>query len=536
MASANPKLKVFLCPAQSVIALLAIFAATNTFGADIDTMGGTLLHQVDPGLRGNGVWVAQPEAAFGAAGAFEVDPGGVGQSTNLFTWISASGTAGVFPNSVGSVSGHATGVGNIFYGANSGVAPQVQHVDNYDADYFINQILGNSVPISARVVNQSFIFSNNDGSHLSSNEEASINLQYDDYASQFGVLFVSGAGNGGTVFPAATACNGIGVGVYPGVSAVGPTSDGRSKPDIVSPGSGITSFSTPFVSGSAAVLLQAAVRGDGGANTNASSDNRTIKALLLNGAIKPTDWTNGVTTPLDGRYGSGVLNVFNSWNQLKGGKHPFIETSSVLNGSPHPPGANPANESSLTGWDFNSIANADSFHEQINHYYFNLPGSNSFTFTSTLTWLRPHSTLLNPMPSVNNLNLFLYNVANSNLVLCSTSTVDNVEHLYAISLPPGRYDLQVEKNPAGQLSSSETYALAFEFFHVALGITQTNGNIVLTWPLAPAGFTLQSTTNITPPVVWSTVTAPVTVDTNASQNVVTIPSASAVQFFRLQRP
>ena len=50
-------------------------------------------------------------------------------------------------------------------------------------------------------------------------------------------------------------------------------------------------------------------------------------------------------TPLDARYGAGVLNVFNSWNQLKGGKRAFIESTSVLSGTPHPPGANAGNES-----------------------------------------------------------------------------------------------------------------------------------------------------------------------------------------------
>ena len=49
-----------------------------------------------------------------------------------------------------------------------------------------------------------------------------------------------------------------------------------------------------------------------------------------------------MTTPLDARYGAGVLNVFNSWNQLHGGKHPFIEATSVINGNAHPPGAIPA--------------------------------------------------------------------------------------------------------------------------------------------------------------------------------------------------
>lgn len=515
--------------------LVALLATLNALGSERDTVGATLLNQVDPTLQGTGIPVAQPEASVGAGDLFEVAPSDVGQPTNLFTWISSNGVASTYPNSVGGVSGHADGVGQNFYGVPNGVAQQVSHVDNYDADFFANNFVFNETAISARVVNQSFIFNGDIDGHLSTNEEQMIDSAYDDYAIQFGTLFVSGAGNGGRVFPPSTCYNGISVGVFPGGSSVGPTTEGRSKPDLVSPGSGVTSFSTPYVSGSAAVLLQAAIRGDGGANTNAANDNRTIKALLLNGAVKPADWTNGITTPLDARYGAGVLNVFNSWHQLKGGKHPFIESTSVTSGSAHPPGANASNEPVLTGWDFNSLTNTDLFHDRINHYYFSLSASNSFTLTATLTWLRPHSTILG-MASINDLNLFLYNVANGNLILCSTSAVDNVEHLFATSLPPGRYDLQVQKNANGEVSSAETYALGFEFFNVSLNIVQTNNNAVVSWPLAPASFQLQSATSLDPPIAWSSVTATVSVDTNASQNVVTVPTTSGNQFFRLQRP
>jgi hypothetical protein len=528
---------MFLSHVKRATLFVALLATLHVRGTDLDTIGVTLLRQVAPTLLGNGIPVAQPEGLDGGVpGAFEVNPFVINQPTNLMTWISSSGSAGTYPNSVGTVSGHADSVAGNFYGLTTGVAPQVSHVDNYEADYFFNHYIGNALPISARIVNQSFIFANNDNSHLSTGEEQMLDSIYDNYALQYGVLFVSGAGNGGPVYPAATCYNGIGVGVYPGSSSFGPTSDGRSKPDLVAPGSGVTSFSTPYVSGAAAVLLQAGIRGDGGSNTNAASDNRTVKALLLNGAIKTADWTNGPTRPLDARYGAGVLNVFNSWNQLRGGKRAFIESTSVASGSPHPPGGNANNEPVLSGWDFNSLTNADSSHDRINHYYFNLPGSNAFTATATLAWLRPNSSFPDQLTGANDLNLFLYNTANGALILSSTSAVDNIEHLYVSSLPPGRYDLQVQKNPGGQVSPGETYALAFEFFNITLSIAQTNTSVVITWPLAPTGFQLQSATSLNPAVAWSNVAAPVSVDTNANQNVVVVPMTSSNQFFRLQRP
>jgi len=181
------------------------------------------------------------------------------------------------------------------------------------------------------------------------------------------------------------------------------------------------------------------------------------------------------------------------------------------------------------------LSNPTPLQDRINHYYFNLPGTNSFTLTATLTWLRPHSSVLGPA-SINNLNLFLYNTANGQLVLSSTSAVDNVEHIYIPTLPPGRYDLQVLKNAQNQVSAAETYALAFEFFNLPLSITQSNANAVISWPLAPAGFELLSTTTLGPSMVWTPVAAPVTVDTNASRNVVTVPESESNEFFLLRRP
>ena len=139
-------------------------------------------------------------------------------------------TTNTFPNGVGTESGHADAVGNNFYGPTAGVASQVSHVDNYDADYFFNNYIDLQVSISARVVNQSFIFANPDSSHLPADQEQSIDLSYDDYANEFGVLFVSGAGNGGPIFPSATCYNGIGAGVYPGSSEFRTsTSDGMQQ-------------------------------------------------------------------------------------------------------------------------------------------------------------------------------------------------------------------------------------------------------------------------------------------------------------------
>ncbi len=426
--------------------ILTVFCGGLLRATNLDTIGVTVLRAVTTNLNGAGIRVAQPEAIESAGTTnFEVSPGVPGQPASLFTYISSSGSANNFPNTVGGASGHAGGVAGNFYGLSGGVATNVAHVDNYDADYFVQEnvlVVGGTTNyivtlpatnINDPVVNQSFIFLNEDYSHVSTNEEEAINSAYDDYAAQYRTLFVSGAGNGGPVNPPASCYNGLGVGVSDGSSSYGPTLDnGRCKPDLVAPG-GATSFSTPYVSGAAAVLMQVGLRGDGGSDTNSAADIRTVKALLLNGAVKPADWTNQAPSPLDLRYGAGVLNVFNSYEQLAGGKRGYIASTTVSAGGTHPPNAATGTVGVLNGWDFNTNTSGGFPFpsDAVNHYYFEVTNADSgamFAASATLVWERHQN-----QTAINNLALFLYNAANSNLVACSTSLVDNVQHVFVPS-------------------------------------------------------------------------------------------------------
>ncbi len=511
--------------------LLFLAGALSLQAGDLDTIGVTVLRQVDPALTGGGVTVAQPESSNPGVGDFEVNPSYVyvGQPTNLFTYISTNGTVATgFPNSVGVESGHGDEVGKNFYGVPDGAATNVSHVDNYDANYFFNHYiyLGLSLLNPTRVVNQSFAFGLSD--------ESTVDPKYDDYAANNNTIFASAVGNGGAVLPPGTGYNCIAVGVYGTSSGTGPTADGRCKPDITAPDladapSSANSYSIPYVAGAAAILVQAANRRDGGSNTNAAGDLRTIKALLLNGAVKPNGWTNGTATPLDARYGAGMVNVFNSWQQLKGGQHAFVESTTVSSGSAHPPGSNNNNEPALAGWDYNTNSTTPTS-DTVKHYYFNLAGDKAFTLTATLVWNKQ-----NGATTINNLNLFLYNAANSNFVTCSTSMVDNVEHIFLPTLPAGRYDLQVLKSGSvTQVSQSETYALAFEIFNMPLNVRLTNGSAVISWPVAPTGFRLQYATSLNSPVSWASVTNAVSIASN--RNAVALPVGDGNQFFRLIRP
>jgi hypothetical protein len=421
------------------------------------------------------------------------------------------------------------------------VATNVAHVDNYDANEFIHTttlpVFSASLPatnINAAVVNQSFVFTS-----LTASEQQTIDSTYDNYAAQYQTLFVSGVGNGGPVLAPATCYNGIGVAAY-GIgasSSVGPTIDnGRSKPDITAPES-VTSFSTPQVAGAAAVLMQAGLRGDGGSASASASDIRTVKALLLNGAVKPLGWASRPPSPLDPNYGAGVLNVFNSYEQLAGQEHGFVVANSVTSGGAHPPTGDSGTVSSLHGWDFNSISSSSAFllnpaMDGVNHYYFdvtNPANQGTFTATATLVWNRQQN-----QSAINNLRLFLVDAASGTQFGASTSAVDNVQHIFIQQLPQGRYDLQVLKSAANSVTDSETYSLAFEFFSMSVTLTQSAAGSAVSWPDYPAGFMLESSTDLTPPINWKR-DNPAPVVTN-HLNCVSISSTNSVEFFRLVRP
>jgi hypothetical protein len=80
-----------------------------------------------------------------------------------------------------------------------------------------------------------------------------------------------------------------------------------------------------------------------------------------------------------------VLNVFNSYEQLVGGKHGYIVSTSVSTNSPHPPAGDTGTVSVLSGWDFNTNSSSATS-DVVKHYYFNVTnGVSNATFTATAT-------------------------------------------------------------------------------------------------------------------------------------------------------
>jgi hypothetical protein len=201
-----------------------------------------------------------------------------------------------------------------------------------------------------------------------------------------------------------------------------------------------------------------------------ATDPRTVKALLLNGAVKPSGWSHTHTAPLDVNYGAGVLNVYNSYVQLEAGEQSPSAISHEATGGNHP-ALSAGYADPLAGWDFRTFSSS-STQDVYGQYLVPTSSSNvtSYTLTATLVWERPLEDTISANP-INNLDLFLYDVTRSTTTPLdySNSTVDNVQQVYDVGLTPGdTYDLEVFKaggalGSQGNITTSETYALAYDF-------------------------------------------------------------------------
>ncbi|MDQ8193735.1 S8 family serine peptidase [Coraliomargarita sp. SDUM461004] len=463
----------------------------------LDDIGLTTLRARDASLDGSGVTVAQVEASTGG-GAWQTDPSNMGLDSSLFNYFTTDtddtdGSNSEYPDgmdfSSSLESSHANTVGGNFFGNSSGVAPGVSAIQVFSASYFYydgktdenendvsTSIIANLTNIEAKVVNQSFVYTDEANTPT---EYLAVDANYDIYASLYDTLFVNGVGNTtGSPPSPATMYNGIAVGLISGSSSIGPTTEGRSKPDIVAP-SNLTSYATPYVAGAATLLVQAGNNDAGGTGTASdATDIRTLKALLLNGAVKTSDWEQIDDEPLDRNHGAGVVNINNAHLQLTAGQYTeTVSDTASDSGDTHLPSSSiTTTVGSNMGWNLSTLTNASSglgpfqtYSDATDDYYFECDAADasSFKLTATLVWnrnavSRPNSYIFYDL---NNLDLFLYKEGTSGyeLVASSVSTVDNVEHLYQLDLEPGRYVLQVYKPGDGSATANETYALAFNF-------------------------------------------------------------------------
>jgi hypothetical protein len=382
-----------------------------------------------------------------------------------------------------SISGHATGVGGLYYGsaatfgAGSSMAAGVSTVNawnvydettntGYLVDYLNADGAGDGDVAfdSGQVQNHSWV-SVPDAEHPSDPGEIAVIMKRFDYAIvRDGFVGVVALNNGSnTVVPGVMASNynGITVGITSGVHSRGGTlgeygAAGRTKPDLVAPQS-LTSFATPMVSSAATLLLSHAEATSG--LENVQGHPQVTKSILMAGATKddlPAAWTRTDDHPLDPIFGAGELNIYNSYHILAAGEHD----------------ASPSTAVPLQGWDYNEATTADS-----HRYFINVPVGQTVTeLSAILAWntipgtvddLGRAATVENPdqfIPSASvdlaDLSLAFYLADGSyNLVglplQLSDSDVDNVEHIYLNTpLLPGQYAFEI----TGSLNTDYAFA------------------------------------------------------------------------------
>jgi autotransporter-associated beta strand protein len=462
-------------------AALAALTLSRSAAAD-DQIGLGQLLSLEPSLVGTGVRVGEVESDESSTNTFEVDPSAVGQPDLPFTYTDDSGNVTTTFNPA-EHSYHADGVAARIYGTSIGVAPGVSEVDVDQSDYFSATTIPDLIAIPDAVVNQDF----SAAPSYPPAEDNALDTAYDNYVDTYGTIFVSGVGNDPGMAPEAPATyyNGIGVGAYTSgdYSNIGPTVDGRSKPDITVIGD-LTSFTAPIVTGSAILLVQAGARGDGGSTAQVEAeavDARTVKALLLNGADKQNvPFIRTPLAPLDPLTGAGNVNIYNSYLTLAAGlQGPNSVSDTVSVGAAHP-AVTGTPMSVSTGWDFATLTTTASA-DQYANYIFQPGGTAPITMTATLVWERQFNGNTATTIGINTVDLYLYDCTAGRLLDWSTSAVDNVQDVYDTNLIPGDvYDLQVLKRGGvvgspGVVSNAETYALAFSSTATTASVLTNSG-------------------------------------------------------------
>lgn len=348
------------------------------------------------------------------------------------TFTDASGIAS-------GTSGHATSVAKRFLGNTDSISGGVSNITLYQADDWLERVMGWSTgrdpdTQNFHIINNSWI------GNLTDNNVAVDALNRVDFmVDRDDVLVISGSSNtnnGPVPDLLGHGYNAMIVGRTDGNHGAGLTTfngAGRVKPDIVAPATS-SSIATPTVASAAALLREKA------AGTDAVRS-ETTRAILMAGATKDefATWDRTTTRPLDEEFGAGELNVYNSYQILKGGSY---DASS----------AEPTFSVGMSGWSYVAETSAD---ESL-FYTFEISSLETVTDLSiSLNWNLKVSDqnaspdVFDPITSLVNLDMHLFDSTGaflSSLIDESISDVDNVEYLYLSELGTGTYTLQITAN------------------------------------------------------------------------------------------
>jgi hypothetical protein len=470
-------LRVFTAPAILAPMILILCAAASAGAYDfdqpplqpaaLDYAGTFALRDIEPDLEGQGVTIAAVCRSFTYLQNMPLNDYRLNMQHQCFSDSSVG-----FVDGIGfepGISEHSTAIGAILVGRDpngyhpqldyfryEGAAPEAQ-LDVYEFWRFVVNYVFGGKPLEADILTMSVGSTFDDWWTRGINHIAGTN----------GLIVVASVGNGSDVFdpplyPGAGA-NVIGVGVVDSIetgkfsrnlrefslphaehSSVGPTYDGRCKPDIVAGGNCIvpdansnsryditgdwSSFAAPVVAGTTALLVQKA-KSEPNLNPAVATEggNCVMKAILMNSAKKLPYWHKGVADKADDHYisldyiqGAGMLNAQGAYEQLIAGQGPTGDAGPI-------------------GWDNSTIENTGS----ANVYRFQILPMHNKSITATLVWNRHYQdqypfAALTQADSDLRLELWAVdpNDPDSDYLLdYSNSISDNVEHIYRAADP-----------------------------------------------------------------------------------------------------
>jgi hypothetical protein len=455
-----------------VVAMLVVGSGQPALASLYDDIGYTqLVQELGANMpTGAGVQVTQVEASNGMPDT----------SNSQFT-----GKTFNLDSPVLTVTGHATTVGQYFYGTTTSIAPGITNISCYDASdwsaYGFLNVLNNAPLISSsRVANHSYVGSMSTSSTIHALARTDWVISRDEY------IQVVAMNNGGTNYPLmGSSFNAIAVGLsngsaahgnYPLVTSVTTpyATAGRTRPDLVVP-LGATSFATPVVSGAAALLVEVGHNNPGlsrdplvNSTTNRAGEtiynaerSEVVKAALMAGAsrtspnltnsVTPSGYTVNTANGLNNIYGAGQLNIDNSYHIITGGEQNSREDFSAGMG-----------EISVAGFDYDP-------------YFGGLNGSNrtgTYVFKATSTGSLSASLVWNlavtgetaygfdTTATLYNLGLYLYDLTDSSQLASAASLVDNTENIWWTSLEAD-HDYMIQVQAEMQSNFLWDYALAW---------------------------------------------------------------------------
>ncbi len=352
------------------------------------------------------------------------------------TFVDGSGLHNSVPSSHSSIS-------NRILAADMGVARGIDTVTVYEADDYINRILGFETLTDP--AGQPFQVQNHSwaGDFVDDADAVNALRRFDYLIERDGISMAVGVLNGAQNHSdlLVHSYNSIAVGRVDGNHASNPTTingAGRTKPDIVSSGT-TSSTATAEVSSVLAVLHHKALN-EGNAD---ASRPETMKAVLMAGASKApfADWDRTTSRPLDDVFGAGEVNLYNSYKILEGGE---TDGSASV-----PAGATIGS----AGYDYGENIDAD------DSLFYNFevgPNQEWRDLSILLTWnlqvtdADPDAGLFDPVAQpLADMSLRLYDSSGIPLGLlldASLSPVDNVEHIYVASLGSGSYSIEVSSD------------------------------------------------------------------------------------------